>query len=270
MRKVSICIPVYNRLELAMQCVAAIQATVPGGLAEIIVGDDASPSVDVRDWIKGRDIECFRNETNLGFGANCNAIAERATGDYLIFVNTDTIAQPGWIEPMLKVFDEHERVGIVGPKLVFPDGKIQSCGGWYDEGKGPYHRYIGARGDAPWANVTEEVSWITGAAMMVSRSLFEGLNGFDAEAFPRGYFEDVDLCERAKDVSGSIWYSAESTFVHLVGQSTSSSITTYHDALVAADRFRRNSIAFHKRHNEKIIPDAYRRLDAPRGVMVPY
>ena len=248
-------VPVYGQLALAMRCVASLQATVPAGMAEIIVGDDASPDCDCRDWFAGGGVRVQRNSENLGYGGNCNALAAVAGGDYLAFINSDTLARPGWAEAVLALFAGHPEAGIVGPKLLFPNGRVQSAGGSYDARKGPYHRYLNAAGDDWRAAHSQRVSWITGAVMVTPERLFRELGGFDAAAFPRAYFEDVDYCERVKAAGREVWYCADAELVHLVGQSTSAGLRTPADTWLAGRRFMANSWAFHRRHDAAIVPD---------------
>ena len=187
--------------------------------------------------------------------------ADRAS-DILFFLNQDTQAQPGWFEPLVGMFDD-PRVGIVGPKLIFakgengngalplppdkippPEYSVQSCGGLYDGGKGPFHRYLGYAADDWRVNIAEKVSWTTGAALAIRQTLFWAVNGFDP-AYGRGYFEDVDLCEKVKARGYEVWYCPEAVFKHKVGTSSAAS----------AESFRANSIRFHDKWNYRIVPD---------------
>lgn len=200
-----------------------------------------------------------RNEANLGFAGNVNRAAARAKGDYLLLLNQDVRAlpmaddapvvcellNPGWADVMLRVFGQHENVGIVGPRLIFPTGHVQSVGGIFDAGKGPYHRYLG------WAdptdrriNMTEKVSWITGAAIMIKREDFYAVGGLRGDLYPGGYFEDVHLCMDVRTkLNKDIWYCAESTLVHQAGSSGGN------------PKFMHNSITFHKIWDAMIMPD---------------
>lgn len=198
------------------------------------------------------------NERNLGFAGNCNAGAARSHGDILLFLNQDTKARPGWFEPLVRMFDDLA-VGIAGPKLIFyqvvitesPNIKatmiesIQSCGGLYGGNKGPYHRYLGYAADDWRVNIQERVSWTTGAALAIRRELFFRVGGFDT-AYERGYFEDVDLCEKVKTLGCQVWYQPESVFEHSVGSTGG----------VAPEIFKANSMLFHSRWDAAIVPDS--------------
>ena len=173
-------------------------------------------------------------------------MARMARGAYLLFLNQDTLAtKPGWIGHMIDVMEKNN-AGIVGPKLVFPDGSIQSCGGLFDAGKGPYHRNLGWSNAQDWrVNTTERVSWITGAAILVRAEDFWQVGGMD-EGYRGGYFEDVDLCLKMKHQLGKdTWYCAEAVLQHAVGSTGGN-----------PENFRANSLRFHERWDSKIVPDS--------------
>jgi GT2 family glycosyltransferase len=218
---------------------------------------------------------------NVGFAQACNAGAKAAKGEILLFLNSDTIAHPNWQQPLLDAFESG--VGIVGPKLVFPvsywcpacrvyqccevedNGQIicqqcggvcvavetiQSAGGWFDAGKGPYHRNLGWRADDPIVNVNEDVSWTTGAALAVRKDVFVAAGGFDPE-YHKGYFEDVALCCAVRKAGLRVRYVPESVFTHLVAQSTSTNGSDQE----RQQSFYANSRRFHMQWDEWIVPD---------------
>ena len=213
---------------------------------EILPQDDASPDYHAPELLLP-PLKTVRNEQNLRFAGNCNAGAARAKGEYLLFVNQECVAiAPGWADAMLATFQRHPDIGIVGPKLVFPDGSIQSCGGLFDAGKGPFHRYLGWKNNQdPRCNTTEPVRWTTGAAIMIARQDFETLEGFDT-GYEWGYFEDVDLCMRVRhELEKEIWYCAEATLIHEPGSTGG----------IPARTFKANSLRFHQKWDDVIEPD---------------
>ena len=289
----SIVIPVYGQLHHLVNCLDSLAHTLPkeGGYEAVLV-DDCSPDFDLRRLALAKGAKVFRTETNGGFAQACNLGAKAAEGGVLFFLNSDTIAHPGWYAPLLAAFAD-PKVGIVGPKLVFPPDwwcpqcrlyrgdpqerpldpndpskgvqtvcfvhstplerveRIQSCGGLFDAGKGPFHRYLMWRADEPKANVPEPVSWVTGAAIAVRTGLFKELQGFDP-GYIRGYFEDVDLAIRARKADWVCQYEPRVTFTHLVGQSGT---TAGPSDVEKARTFRANSERFHRIHDDWIIPD---------------
>lgn len=164
-----------------------------------------------------------------------------------MILNQDTVAlMPGWAGDIFRLFGVPVfNVGLVGPKLLFGNGAIQSCGGLFDAGKGPYHRYLGWQDkDDRRVNRTEIVKWTTGAAMMLRTEDFWACGGLD-ESYRRGYFEDVDLCMKVRfNLGKEIWYCAEAEFGHDPGSTGGN-----------PEFFMANSRLFHSRWDSKIIPD---------------
>lgn len=247
--KLSIIMPVYQDLVAAHMCLNSLQMFDSTNDNQYIIQDDTSPNFHGMAVFSQLICEPQRNETNLGFAGNCNAGAARATGDVLFFVNQDVYAVPhwayGWDYQLLRVFNEQPDVQIVGLRLLFPDGRIQSAGGWYD-GKGqPYHRCLGySNPHAPEVSTPREMSWVTGAALAIRRSTFEKVGGFDT-AYERGYFEDVDLCEKVKTLGGKVWYEPRATLIHRVGTTGGN------------PNFLKNARLFHSRWvaNHRVKPD---------------
>jgi GT2 family glycosyltransferase len=258
--------------------------------AELILVDDASKEFDLTNVPLPVVGKVIRMAENGGFSQACNAGATQATGDILLFLNSDTVAHDGWYEPLMAAFEPD--VAIVGLKLVFPanawcpicrvyydksiitDGKcpvhkdtdvemvetIQSAGGLYDAGKGPYHRFFTWRADDPRVNIQEEVSWTTGAAFAIRADVFKAAGGFDA-VYGTGYFEDVDISVKVRQAGWKIMYVPQACFTHFVAQSTSS------DGRSDIERrlhFRANSRLFHLRW------DAAIRVDTPSARFVDY
>jgi O-antigen biosynthesis protein len=285
----SVIIPVYGQIHLLLNCIDTLlrNATSP---IDLILIDDCYPGFDLTKIKLPYPCRIARLDKNSGFAQACNAGAKAATGEILLFLNSDTEAHAGWQQPLLDVFSE-EKVGIVGPKLVFPanfwcpychvyvpkeyvikNGEytvcpnhqniaisevdtIQSCGGWFDAGKGPFHRYLGWRADDPRVNIKEDVSWLTGAAMAIRKDIFLAAGGFDL-AYERAYFEDVALCITIKNAKLRCIYQPNSVFTHFVAQSTSGNVTS--------EQFRKNALLFIGRHKDDIT------IDVPGALYVKY
>jgi hypothetical protein len=126
--KVSIIIPVYNKFELTYTCLASILLTVDMPY-EVIVVDDASTdkTTEIEEIVK--NIKVVRNEKNEMFVRSCNKGAKFAEGEYIVLLNNDTEVLDGWLREMLWVFENFEKVGMVGAKLLYPDLTLQEAGG---------------------------------------------------------------------------------------------------------------------------------------------
>ncbi len=128
---VSIVVPVFNKCDYTRQCIQSLYENASYPHFEVIVVDnhstDETPELLV--WAQGEyGIRVIRNERNLGFAKACNQGAAAARGALLLFLNNDTIARPGWLEALVDVLRKEPRAGIVGAKLLYPDGTIQHAG----------------------------------------------------------------------------------------------------------------------------------------------
>jgi GT2 family glycosyltransferase len=220
----SIIIPVFNQLTYTQQCLEALYQTISTDDTEIIVVDDCSSDGTSSFLETQKDrIHWIRNKKNLGFGGGCNAGAQVSTGKYFVFLNNDTKPQADWIEPCLKHFED-PMVGIVGSKLLYPDGTIQHGGIQFSRMPNfpmdfPLHRFRGMKSDDPLANKSEEVHAITAACLFIPRKLFMWLKGFPEEYGM--YFEDVDLNMQVRAMGRKIIYEPRSVVIHYESKSTS-------------------------------------------------
>lgn len=214
----SIIIPVWNKLELTAQCLTALSAVTTEPSYEVIVVDNGSTdgTAEYLSTLSG-DVQIIRNQENLGFAKACNQGARAARGQYLVFLNNDTIPLKGWLKALVSEVDGYPEVGIVGSKLLYQDGTIQHAGVALSRVDGlPYHIYMGFAGDTPAANQRRECQVVTGACLLIRRSVFRQLGGFD-EGFLNG-FEDVDLCLKAGARGQRVVYQPRSVLYHLESQ----------------------------------------------------
>jgi GT2 family glycosyltransferase len=214
----SIIIPVRNRSIFTKACLLAIEKSVRADKLpyEVIVVDDGStddtPAL-LNAWCLSRvNARVLRMRQNSGFAHACNEGARVARGRYIVLLNNDTLPTPGWLEKMLELATGEPQVGIVGSKLLFPDGRIQHIGVAFDEGKNPGHIYRGFPADIRPAKVSREYQAVTGACLLVDRDLFWSVGGLD-EGYENSY-EDVDLCLKLRARGCRILVCAESTLYH--------------------------------------------------------
>lgn len=214
----SIIIPVYNRLAYTRDCLRAIMEFTPP-LYEVIVVDDGSSDGTARELETVPGLRVVRSSTNQGFARACNAGGAAASGEWLVFLNNDTVAQPGWLTAMIAVVERDSRVAVVGSRLIFPQtGTIQHAGVSFGPSRLPRHDYEHADADDEAINVDREVDAVTGACLLTAREWFLRTGGFD-ERFVNG-FEDIDLCLRAKQEERQVMYCSKSTLLHYKSVST--------------------------------------------------
>ena len=213
---VSVIIPTYGQLPYTLSCLASIIEHAPTLPIEVIVIDDAWTGTDAATLDLVRGIRLIRNETNMGFLHSCNKAAAAANGTYLLFLNNDTQVLGGWLEPMVSLFQQRPDTGAVGAKLLYPDGRLQEAGGiiWQDASGWNFGRLEDPAN--PAYNYVREVDYCSGAALMVKRSVFATLAGFD-ERYAPAYFEDTDLCFRLRQLGLKTLYQPAAHVVHHEG-----------------------------------------------------
>ena len=245
---ISVIIPAYNDLPGVLTALNSLHALAEdNSRIEYLVQDDASPDVHYQALIPAVLASMQRNESNVGFAANCNMASQRANGDILLFVNQDVWGMPelshGWDTVIRGIFESEPRIGIVGPRLLFPNGTVQSAGGRFDAAKQPFHPCLGwSEINHPDAATSRDMPWVTGAMMAVRRWVWETLNGFCTD-YVKGYFEDVDLCCRAAERGIRVHYTADTTFIHNAGSSGGNphfmaNAKVFHDRWVATNKIQ--------------------------------
>lgn len=222
----SVVIVAYNSENFIDKCISSVIKNLQSG-GEIIVIDNSSTDGTVSELEKfGSKIKLIKSTENLGFAKACNKAAKEASGDYLFILNPDTQLDKPILDDLVSFYEDIPEVGIVAPKLIMADGKVQqsvkklpTIWGAFKEYilgvKNAYSQYIPA-GDQP-----TEVEMVYGAAMLIKRDLFEKLGGFNEQFFL--YYEDADLCKRVREVGKRIYYYPKVSLIHLVGATKSGS-----------------------------------------------
>jgi len=216
-RGVTVVIPTYGSPARLFDTVRALRKTAPRrGSLRIVVVDDGSPSKHQQALRELSGAELVLASENAGFAAGVNrGLARAPEGDDVVVLNNDVIAHTGWLERLQRAAYADERVGIVGPKLLYPDGRIQSAGSyrnldqpeWFD------HRYRSRAGDHGPAGVRWPALGVTGACMYIKRAALDRIGSFDA-GFGMAY-EDMDYCLRAWAAGHEVAYDPNPTLTHL-------------------------------------------------------
>lgn len=220
---VSIVIPVYNQIRYTYLCLKSILEHTGDVSYEVILADDVSTDATEHVQEFAEHIVVCRNQTNQGFLKNCNRAAKAARGKYIMFLNNDTQVTEGWLSSLVELIESDESIGMVGSKLVYPDGRLQEAGGiiWSD-GSGWNYGRLDDPEKAEY-NYVKDVDYISGAAILLSKALWEQIGGFD-ERFAPAYCEDSDLAFAVRKAGYRVVYQPRSKVIHFEGISNGTDV----------------------------------------------
>jgi GT2 family glycosyltransferase len=220
---ISIIIPVHNQFKYTYHCVSSIlndNSILP---YEIIIADDLSTDNTkiIESYIK--NIIIIHNDKKYNFLLNCNRASRFASGKYIIFLNNDTKVNKEWLISLFNLIESDEKIGMVGSKLIYPNGLLQEAGGivFNDGSCSNFGR--GCNPDLPEYNYVKEVDYISGASIIVRKSLWDNIGGFD-ERFSPAYYEDTDLAFELRKLGYKVVYQPKSVVIHFEGISNGKNI----------------------------------------------
>jgi len=237
----------YNagrELALALQSIADELAGRPW---EAVVVDNASSDGSAETVTAfAPHARVVQNRENVGFARGVNQGLGATSGSTVLIMNPDCRVEPGAIDALRGELERSERIALVGPRILNPDGSIQgSARGDPDMLTGLFGRSTALRRALPNLAVSKrnviaddavdgsiEVDWVSGACMLARRSAMERVNGFDERYFL--YWEDADLCRRLRGQGYQIRYVPAASATHRVGHSSrdvrSSAIRAFHQS----------------------------------------
>lgn len=220
---VSVVIPVYNQIRYTYLCLASILEHTTDVSYEIIIADDVSSDATEHLGEFAENITICRNTQNQGFLKNCNNAAKAARGRYVMFLNNDTQVTDGWLSSLVTLIESDPSIGMVGSKLVYPDGRLQEAGGiiWSDGSGWNYGRLDDP--DKAEYNYVKDVDYISGAAILLSVELWKQIGGFD-ERFAPAYCEDSDLAFEVRKAGYRVVYQPLSKVIHFEGISNGTDV----------------------------------------------
>ncbi len=192
MIETSILIVEYKTPELLARCIASLKELTTGSY-EVLVHDNSPP------------------RPNLGFAKANNYLISRSKGKYIVLLNPDTVVTPRWLDFLIATAQSDPRIGVVQPKLLLPNGMIDSTGhGWTKWGT-PFDRGAGEFDKGQFDGATELSSCCFGCAL-IKREVFEKVGLLDEKLFL--FLEDVEFCLRAKKAGWRVVYCPKSIVYH--------------------------------------------------------
>jgi GT2 family glycosyltransferase len=212
------------------QCLESLRANQDVG-HEVIVVDNASHD-DTLEMLRGfPEARVIANQDNRGFAAANNQALTVATGDYLLLLNPDTVVPPGALRELLNFAASQPEAGVIGPRLLNPDGSLQASCRRFPTVRAALIRHTvlerllrhaAATRDylmSDWDHQTpRDVDWVSGACLLVRRAAWEQVGPLD-EGFYWGS-EDVDYCFRMHRAGWRVMYTPQPAITHAVGRST--------------------------------------------------
>ena len=221
---ISIIIPIYGKPELTINCLESLQNTKTKYTYEVIIIDDHSKgkAYDLFANIKG--VKYYRNKTNSGFVLSCNKGSQLAKGQYLIFLNNDTLVSKNWLDPLINRLEKDSSIGLVGSLLIYPDNRIQEAGGIiFSDGSG-WNYGNGATQSSYEYSYAREVDYCSGASIAISAKLFNSIGKFDERYIP-AYYEDTDLAFSVRNSGYKVVFEPRSIVKHIEGASSGTDTT---------------------------------------------
>jgi len=216
----SIIIINYQTPEITRNCLNSIFAFCDIKDFEIILIDNASQdnSLDILKKEFGERIKIIENQENKGFAKANNQGAKIAQGKYLFFLNSDTLLKENILVSLLNILENDKLIGILTPRLLNKDGAQQ------EKAYGKYPKIIDLIFEKIWPPKKNpegedlfEVDWLSGAALIIRKDLFENIGAWNENFFM--YFEDIDLARRVKKQKYKIMVAPFIKLTHLSGQS---------------------------------------------------
>ncbi|WP_430742472.1 glycosyltransferase [Bacillus atrophaeus] len=213
--KTSIIILTYNELVLTKKCLASIEKHTQEEDIELIIVDNGSTD-GTREYLAGlSSVRTILNGENLGFAKGCNQGIEAAKGDNLLFLNNDTMVTQNWLSAMLRVLDQSDQTGMVGPVSNYVSGAQMIPNAYQTlEEMEPFAKAHCEKEK----HKTKRVLRLVGFCLLIKRAVIDEIGGFD-ERFAYGSFEDDDLCLRAIQAGYRLEIALDS-FVHHHGHAT--------------------------------------------------
>ena len=244
----------WNTVADLRACLASLRAARDEGSFEVLVVDNASEDGSP-DMVEAEfpEVTLLRQTENLGFTGGHNLAIQQRRGRDVALLNSDTVVHPGAMGRLMEFMRENPDVGIVGPKLLNPDGTLQySCRRFPNPVAAAFRNTVLGRlfpenrfvkdylmKDFDHSQ-TRDVDWVSGAAMFARGDLVEKIGGLDPGFFM--YCEDVDWCQRCWIAGYRVTYLPEAVITHAIGRSTD----RVADKMIV--RFHRSMLRYYRKH----------------------
>lgn len=220
--EVSIVIPAHNKVEVTYLALASLLLAHNATPFEVIVVDDASTdgTAQLEEIVSG--ITVIHNAQSQRFIRACNTGAAVARGRYVMLLNNDVEVTNGFLDALVEAFDRFPKVGLVGSKLLYPDGRLQDAGGIIWNTGNPWNYGNGQNPWDPRFSYARQADYLTGAALMTTREIWDQVGGLSAYLEPM-YFEDTDFAFKVREAGYRTYFIPSSVIYHFEGMTSGTS-----------------------------------------------
>ena len=215
--KVSVIIPAHNQIRMTYLTLCSLLLAWNEASYEVILVDDGSSdqTQDIESFVSG--IKVVRHDAPQRFVRACNAGAAVAEGEYIVLLNNDVEVTCRWLDRLLRAYDDFDNVGLVGAKLLYPNGRLQEAGGIVWKSGNPWNYGVNQNPWEPKYCYSRQTDYVSGAALMIKARLWKRVGGLSSYLEPM-YFEDTDLAFKVRAagfktmlIPGAIVYHYEGT-----------------------------------------------------------
>jgi len=219
--EVSIVVLNWNRSDMTVLCLQNLWQRTTGHRYEIIVVDNGSCPEDFA-FLRGNVTmaRIISLETNRYFGEANNIGVEAARGRYVCLLNNDAFVHEDWLVPLVSLLEAHPEAGAVGPRFLYPDGRLQEAGALVNPDGSVVQLGKGDTLDDAAIESVRQVDYVSAACVLVRRKDFLHVLGFDL-TFDPAYYEDVDLCLKLRLTGLRTFYCPHATVTHIENATTS-------------------------------------------------
>ena len=250
--ELSVIIVNHNARADLENCLSSLYQNTTLRPLEVLVVDNASRDGSLEMLARQfPEVHVTPSSENVGFATANNMAMREAHGRFLLLLNNDTLVRPGAVDTILRMMRERPELGVLGPLLRNEDGSIQISYGRtlslhaellqkllsarYEAGNRIVHRHVERR-----SKKEAYPDWVSGACMMLRADVAERVGFFDEQFFM--YAEDVDLCQRVRNLGYRVFYTPQAEIVHLKGRSRASNTET------VGLEYRRSQLTFYSKH----------------------